>query len=117
IVTQTGATALFAAGDTFMLRATAADTVELLSALPNASVGQSKLVTAVLPPGPGQTTQNLVASRLAATNYTNSSGRTVEVTVTVFGTDLTDFSVTRAGVTIIQSRSGGTGYTQASTAT
>lgn len=79
IVTQTGGTATFAAGDTFTLRATAVDMVELLHAVPDGAINAAKLATAVLPLGVGQTWQDVTASRAKLVTYTNSTGRPIFV--------------------------------------
>jgi len=71
IVTQSGANLITAAGDTCILRATAANTVEVLCYTPF----KSQAV------GSYQTWQNLTASRAAATNYTNSTGKPIQVAV------------------------------------
>lgn len=71
IVTQRGANIVTAAGDTCILRATAANVVEVLAytrGIPQA-VGEA------------QTWQNVTASRTAGTIYTNTTGRPIMVSV------------------------------------
>lgn len=72
LITNSGANIVTAAGDTCIMRATAANTVEILcgSFLQNASVGTL-----------GQTWQNVTASRAANTTYTNTTGRTISVVI------------------------------------
>ena len=72
LVTQRGANITTAVGDTCIIRATAANTVEILCGdfLSDAAVGTR-----------GQTWQNVTASRAADTTYTNTTGRAIEVIV------------------------------------
>lgn len=73
IVTQSGANIVTAAGDTCILRATAANTVEVLSyvrGIPQAL-------------GDGQTWQDVTGSRALSTDYTNTTGRTIFIHVVV----------------------------------
>lgn len=111
IVTQTGANIVTAAGDTCIIRATAANVVEVLSYVGTATTTQrgnleistdaeaqagsgstaivaSNLNATVL--GMGQTAQNVVSSRAFATNYTNTTGRTIYVSVTAIGSSSAD---------------------------
>lgn len=69
IVTQSGANITTAAGDTCILRATAANVVEVLTYTPflNQSVGY------------GQTWQDVTGSRVLGTTYTNSTGKPIAV--------------------------------------
>ncbi len=71
IVTQSGANITTAAGDTCILRATAANVVEVLTYTPfvNQAVGY------------GQTWQNVTGSRVQGTTYTNSTGRPIQINV------------------------------------
>lgn len=71
LVTQTGANIVTAAGDTCILRATAANVVEVLAYTPflNQAVGY------------GQTWQNVTGSRALATVYTNSTGKPIQLSV------------------------------------
>lgn len=71
IVTQSGANITTAAGDTCILRATAANTVEVLAYTPfiNQSVGY------------GQTWQDVTGSRALSTTYTNSTGKPICINV------------------------------------
>lgn len=71
IVTQRGANITTAAGDTCILRATAANVVEVLA--------YTRAISQAI--GDGQTWQNLIGSRLKNTNYTNTSGRPRQVVV------------------------------------
>lgn len=71
IVTQSGINIVTQAGDTCIIRATAANVVEVLcyTKFKNQSVGFE------------QSWQNLTASRAAATNYTNSTGKPIQVAI------------------------------------
>lgn len=71
LVTQTGANITTAAGDTCILRATAANVVEVLAYTPclNQAVGY------------GQTWQDVTGSRAPNTTYTNSTGKPILVWV------------------------------------
>jgi hypothetical protein len=71
LVTQRGTNILTAAGDTCIVRATAANTVEILCGnfLAQRSIGD------------GQTWQDMTASRALGTTYTNTTGRTICVSV------------------------------------
>lgn len=71
IVTQSGANITTVAGDTCILRATAANVVEVLAYTPflNQAVGY------------GQTWQNVTGSRALATVYTNSTGKAIQLSV------------------------------------
>ena len=71
LVTQSGANITTDAGDTCILRATAANTVEVLSYSPflNKSVGY------------GQTWQDMTASRATGVNYTNTAGKPIFIAV------------------------------------
>ncbi|AVD86180.1 hypothetical protein [Pseudomonas sp. SWI44] len=73
LVTNTGANITAAAGDTCIIRATAANTVEILCGrfLQNAAVGTL-----------GQAPQNVTASRAANTTYTNATGRAISILIT-----------------------------------
>lgn len=74
IVTQTGANIVASSGDTCILYATANNVVQVMlysPGIPQAS-------------GYAQTWQNLTASRVASTTYTNSTGRPITVSVTCF---------------------------------
>lgn len=73
LVTQSGANILTAAGDTCIIRATAANTVEVLC-------GRFLVERGV---GTGQTWQNLLASRATGVVYTNTTGRTISVSIGV----------------------------------
>ena len=74
LVTGRGANITAFAGDSFLMRSTAADTVEILcgSFLVDASIGTR-----------GQTWQDVTSSRLPSTNYTNTTGRPIQVAVTI----------------------------------
>lgn len=86
IVTQSGANITTAAGDTCIIRATAANTVEVLAYTPflNQSVGY------------GQTWQDVTGSRVAATTYTNSTGKPIQVLISA-SQNLTNAVMTIAG--------------------
>lgn len=71
IVTQSGANILTQAGDTCILRATAANVVEVLA--------YTRGIPQAL--GDGQTWQDVTASRVTGTTYTNTTGRTIFVSV------------------------------------
>lgn len=75
IVTQSGANITTAAGDTCILRATAANVVEVMSyaTFVNQAVGY------------GQTWQNVTGSRALGVTYTNSTGRPIFLSVNTFG--------------------------------
>lgn len=101
IVTQSGANITTAAGDTCILRATAANTVEVL--------GYTNGIPQAL--GTNQTWQNVTGSRSGGTTYTNTTGRSIAVAVynnTSGGsTDATlnigGVAVSRAGTTAVNS--------------
>jgi hypothetical protein len=57
-------------------------TVSSAAKLANGVVTQDKLATAVVPVGVGQTWQSVTGSRMAATPYTNTTGRTITVNIT-----------------------------------
>lgn len=80
LVTQTGENIATAAGDTCIIRATAANVVEVL------------VYTPAIPQALGyrQTWQNVTASRVAGTIYTNTTGRPVFVLINIFWSDSTD---------------------------
>jgi hypothetical protein len=61
-----------------------------IARIADAAVTQAKLATAVLPIGVGQTWQNVSSSRLAATNYTNTTGRPIVVNICVQVSDTAD---------------------------
>lgn len=71
LVTGRGANIPVVAGDTFLMRSTAANTVEIVCGL--------FLVDRAS--GSGQTWQNLTGSRALGTSYTNSTGRSIMITV------------------------------------
>lgn len=73
IVTQSGANITTAAGDTCILRATAANVVEVLAYTPflNQAVGY------------GQIWQDVTGSRVLGTTYTNSTGKPIAVSVNI----------------------------------
>jgi hypothetical protein len=76
INTQRGANITTAAGDTCIIRATAADTVEILC-------GDFKADRGI---GSGQTWQDVAASRAISTTYTNTTGRPIQVALGIFNT-------------------------------
>ena len=75
IITQSGSNIVAQAGDTCVIRATAANTVEVLMYTP-------AVIQAI---GYGQTWQDVITSRALGTTYTNSTGRPIAVSVTVIG--------------------------------
>lgn len=77
LVTNRGANIAVAAGDTCVIRATAANTVEILCGdfLSEAALGAR-----------GQTWQNVTASRAANTLYTNTTGRPIVVKIITIAT-------------------------------
>lgn len=101
LVTNTGANIVTAAGDSCIIRATAANTVEILCGrfLQNAAVGTL-----------GQTWQNVTGSRAANTTYTNTTGRSIEVVIsrgntTGSGANSHDFLVDSVSITSASSSS------------
>lgn len=96
IVTQSGANITTAAGDTCILRATAANVVEVMSyaTFVNQAVGY------------GQTWQDVTASRALGVTYTNTTGRPIQLYITG---DLNDTTITVGGVPLLaRDYSGGT---------
>jgi hypothetical protein len=91
IVTNRGANITTAAGDTCIIRATAANVVEVLcgSFLSDAAVGTR-----------GQIWQDVTGSRAVGTVYTNTTGRPIMVTVAVSQVGGNVTSVTVGGVII-----------------
>ncbi|MHC8366307.1 hypothetical protein ACYZT9_10585 [Pseudomonas sp. ZT5P21] len=73
LVTQSGADIVTAAGDTCIIRATAANVVEILCYTPG-------IPQAI---GYRQTQQNVLASRAINTTYTNNTGRTIWVLASI----------------------------------
>lgn len=73
LVTQSGANIVTSAGDTCIIRATSANTVEILAYTPG--------IPRAL--GYRQTQQNVLPSRALNTTYTNTTGRPIWVTVSV----------------------------------
>ncbi|GAA0417093.1 hypothetical protein GCM10008969_45360 [Pseudomonas veronii subsp. inensis] len=71
LVTQSGMNITTAPGDTCILRATAANTVEVLCYTPGIPQAIGYL----------QTTQNMASARFVATDYTNTSGRPILLSV------------------------------------
>jgi len=71
LVTQAGGNIVTAAGDTCLIRATAANVVEVLCYV--RGIRQAL--------GDGQTWQNLTASRAVNTTYTNTTGRPIKVSI------------------------------------
>lgn len=91
LVTQSGANITTAAGDTCLLRATAANVVEVLCYTPG--IPQEL--------GYRQTWQNLTASRASGTTYTNTSGR--PIAISVYGSNpsgVVGITVTVSGVVV-----------------
>lgn len=92
LVTQSGSNITAAAGDTCILRATAADTVEILCYTPG--IPQEL--------GYRQTWQNVLGSRSAGTPFTNTTGKPISVSVVVSGGDA-GVSLVVGGVTVATS--------------
>jgi len=98
IVTQTGATIVCVSGDTFMLRATAANVVEVFGYA--AVLGNYEVP---------RTWQDMSASRASATGYTNSTGREIEVSITSAPATATDCILTVSGIQIARSSQNSSG--------
>jgi len=90
LVTQTGANIVCDTGDTFVIRATAANTVEVMF--------YSRAVQ--LPIGVGQTWQDVFSSRAIATTYTNSTGRPIVVSVSGQGQNGSGFMLVVGSVNV-----------------
>lgn len=75
LVTGRGANIPVVAGDSFLMRSTAANTVEILSG--------SFLIDRSI--GSGQSWQNVAASRSLGTNFTNITGRSISVSIGMVG--------------------------------
>lgn len=99
LVTQTGANIITVAGDTCIIRATAANVVEVLCYVSRAI-------------GDGQTWQNLTASRASGVTYTNTTGRAIIASVTNNSTPFQDMSFLVNGVAIMATNSGGSTFSQ-----
>lgn len=98
LVTQSGANIITAAGDTCIIRATAANVVEVLAYTP--AIPQAL--------GYRQTWQNVTASRAASTTYTNTTGRPIQVMITVNWSDNPDnFNFFVDGVAVLLDMEGG----------
>lgn len=102
LVTQSGADRTPAAGDTCMIRATAANVVEILF--------YAHGVPQEL--GYEQTLQDLAGSRAVATTYTNSTGRTIWVHVSFQGNTASGvrLDVLINGVVMLKGAVSGSGY-------
>jgi hypothetical protein len=103
LVTRRGANISVAAGDSCWIRATAANTVEIVCGdfLSDRGLGS------------GQTWQNLTGSRTAGTTYTNTSGRSIQIIVNANGTNSARVTILVNGTAIIQSAaSEGAGNTE-----
>lgn len=90
LVTGRGANIPVAAGDTFLMRSTAANTVEIVC-------GNFLIDRAV---GSGQTWQDFTASRLRNTNYTNTTGRTIEISVFCIGSGIPEATLSVGGLIV-----------------
>lgn len=66
------------------------------------------LATAVKPLGAGQTWQDVTASRAVATQYTNSTGRPIEVLINLSLTDNQSVTFTLNGIAMTITNSSGT---------
>lgn len=92
LVTQTGANISTLAGDTCVLRATAANVVEVL--------GYTRGIPQAI--GDGQTLQNVAGSRALVSPYTNSTGRAIVVYVTVNAGTASNVNVLLDGNAVLQ---------------
>lgn len=89
--------------------------------LPSATVTQTTLDNSVVPIGVGQTWQDVKASRALGTTYTNTTGKTIAVSISCSNagsSGATGFGITVNGVAlgytyIIQQTGAGNYYTQA----
>lgn len=99
IVTQTGSNISVQAGDTCIIRATAANVVEVLCY----SVFKSQAL------GYGQTWQDMTGSRLVSTNYTNTTGKPIKIHVSaVASTSSAGWTLTIDGFVMTGTIVGGT---------
>lgn len=93
LVTGRGANIPVAAGDSFLMRSTATNTVEILCGnfVADAAVGTR-----------GQTRQNVKASRAGNTAYTNTTGRSIEWNLTIADSGTTNqWQLTVGGITYL----------------
>lgn len=103
LVTGRGANIPVVAGDSFLMRSTAANTVEV--------VGGTFLIDRAI--GSGQTLQDVTASRPTGTTFTNTTGRSIEVLLHVNANGNTDvLTITLGGVVIFSNDVGVTGMGQ-----
>lgn len=91
IVTPAGSNITAQAGDTFVLRATAANVVEVMFYTRD------------------QTLQNVAASRVPGTVYTNTTGQSIKVMVALTSTAVATLQMTVGGVTLFGTFQGTTG--------
>jgi hypothetical protein len=97
LVTQTGANIVTAAGDTCLIRATAANVVEVLC--------YTRAIRQAL--GDGQTWQDLTASRALSTTYTNSTGRSICVSINTTRSTAGALTVTVSGLQLVSLQASG----------
>lgn len=83
LVTGRGANIPVVAGDSFLMRSTAANTVEIIC-------GEFLIDRAI---GSGQTLQSMIGSRAISTNYTNTTGRTIFVSIGLVGSGTPSFDL------------------------
>ena len=83
LITGRGANIPVVAGDSFLMRSTAVNTVEVIC-------GEFLIDRAI---GSGQTLQNVAASRAITTNYTNTTGRTIFVSIGMVGYNTPSFDL------------------------
>ena len=77
--------------------------------LANGAVTSAKMATAVQPIGVGQTWQDVSASRLAATDYTNTTGRPITVNIcTQVSNSSSTSEIVVAGVTVARNHTAST---------
>lgn len=99
LVTNRGANISVAAGDTCIIRATAANSVEILC---GDFLSEAALATI------GQTWQNVTLDRAASTTYTNTTGRPIQVMITANWSDNVDnYNFFVDGVAVLFDMEGG----------
>lgn len=77
-----------------------------VSQVQNNAITQADLTTAVLPIGVGQSWVNQTSIRVASTNYTNTTGRPIMVSVAAYGTTNAVIVATVGGVNLYGSDAG-----------
>ena len=81
------------------LSATGISTVQTI---PSATITQAMLQTAVVPLGVGQTWQSVVGSRAFGVTFTNSTGRSIMVSMIATRINTTTLTAVVAGITVAQ---------------